>query len=94
MSISHYVAENYEEATKWARLSEIEHPSFTSNLRGLCAGLAATGKIEEARESAARLMALEPDFRLGIYEQTRMPYKAPELRNRFLTHLRLAGLPE
>ena len=94
MSISHYVAENYEEAIKWARLSEIEHPSFTSNLRGLCAGLAAIGKIEEARESAARLMALEPDFRLGIYEQTRLPYKTPELRNRILSHLRLAGLPE
>ena len=94
MSISHYVAENYEEALKWARLSEIEHPSFTSNLRGLCAALAAAGKIDEARESATRLLALEPDFRLGIYEQTRLPFKAPEIRNRIMSHLRQAGLPE
>jgi adenylate cyclase len=94
MSMSHYVAGNYDEAIKWARLSEIEHPSFTSNVRGLCASLSAAGKIEEARETAATLMALEPDFRLSIFEKTRLPYKPPALRKKFMSHLRLAGLPE
>jgi adenylate cyclase len=94
MSIAHYTAGKYEQAIKWARLSEIEHPSFTSNVRGLCACLSASGKIEEAREWAAKHMALEPDFRLATYERTRMPYKPPELRRTYMNHLRLAGLPE
>lgn len=94
ISIAHYSAGDYEESLKWARLSEIEHPSFTSNLRGLCTVLSALGMIEEAREMADRLMALEPEFRLGTYEQTRLPYEAPEIRRRFMEHLRLSGLPE
>ena len=94
MSIAHYVAEDYDESLRWARLSEIEHPSFTSNLRGLCAALSAMGRLEEARATAKRLMVLEPEFRLGVYEDTRLPYKPPDLRQRILSHLRLAGLPE
>ena len=94
MSIGHYVAGDYEGSLKWARLSEIEHPSFTSNLRGLCVVLSAMGRIDEARKTADKLMAIEPEFRLGIYEQTRLPYKPPELRRRFMDNLRLAGLPE
>ena len=92
--MAHYVAGELDEAIKWARLSEIEHPSFTSNLRGLCASLVAAGNLDEARDTAARLMAIEPDFRLEIYEQTRLPFKSPEMRGQFMNHLRLAGLPE
>lgn len=94
LSIAHYVAENYHESIKWARLSEIEHPSFTSNLRGLCAALSAIGRIEDARETAKKLIVLEPEFKLAVYEGTRLPYKPPELRQRILGHLRLAGIPE
>lgn len=94
LSIAHYVAGNYDEALKWARLSDIENPLFTSNIRSLCSTLSAVGRVEEARAMAGRLMTLEPDFRLGYYERKRLPYKPPELRQKVMHHLRLAGLPE
>ena len=94
LSMAHYVAGNYDDALKWARLSDIENPLFTSNMRSLCLTLSAVGRIEEARAMADRLMALEPDFRLGYYERKRLPYKPPDLRRKVMHHLRLAGLPE
>lgn len=94
LSLAHYSAGAYDEAVKWARISEIEHPLYTSNLRMLCACLAGVGRIEEAREVTDRLLALEPGFTLGTYERTREPFKPSDLRRRFIDDLRRAGLPE
>ena len=94
LSIAHYVAGNYDDALKWARLSDLENPVFSSNVRLLCNILSAIGRIQEAREMGRRLVAIEPDFRLGYYERKRLPYKPPEFRKIAMQHLRLAGLPE
>ena len=93
-SIAHHCTGNYEEAVRWGRISETEYPLYTSNLRMLCACLAAVGRLHEAAEVADRLLALEPTFRLGHYERVRQPFKPPELGEQFVAHLRLAGLPE
>lgn len=94
LSLAHYSAGAYREAVKWARISEIEHPLYTSNLRLLTACLVAVDRIEEAREVADRLMAVEPKFGLQAYVRARLPFRPPELRGRFINHLRQAGLPE
>jgi adenylate cyclase len=91
-SIAHYVAGNYEESLRWARMSEIEHPLFTSNMRMLCASLAAVGDFRAAHQIADRLIAVEPNFTLDDYEVGRMPFKPDGLRAGFLEHLRSAGL--
>jgi adenylate cyclase len=75
-------------------MSAGENPAFTANLRFMIAAVAGLGRLDEAREAAARLMRLEPDFRLAEYLRTRMPFRDPAIRERFMSHLRAAGLPE
>jgi TolB-like protein len=94
LAIAHYVAGNYEDALKWARLSDMENPVFSSNVRLLCNILPAVGRIQDAHEMADRLLKIEPDFTLSYYEQKRLPYKAAHIRSRAMRHLFLAGLPE
>ncbi|MFO1024944.1 MAG: adenylate/guanylate cyclase domain-containing protein [Acetobacteraceae bacterium] len=91
---SHFAAGNPAEAAKWARASDIAAPRFTANLRILIGSLVASGAVEEAQATAARLIAHEPDFTLSRYESTLLPFQPPELRERLLTALRLAGLPD
>jgi adenylate cyclase len=91
-SVAHYVSGNFPESVKWARMSETEHPLFSSNLRMLCAGLAAVGDYLSARDVAERLLAIEPNFNLDTYEGVRMPFKPESLRRRFIANLRSAGL--
>ncbi len=78
---------------KWTKLSAAECPAYSANLRYLVASLSALGLIEEARGAAARLLQLEPAFRLDEFERTRQPFRKPELVTTFVTHLRRAGLP-
>jgi hypothetical protein len=49
----------------------------------LAAALAALGRIKEASEVAAAMMQLEPRFRLSVYERTRQPFRAPEIKDGF-----------
>jgi adenylate cyclase len=94
LGLAHFSAGAYDEAVKWGRISETEHPLYTSNLRVLAASLSAADRVEEAREVSDRLMALEPDFGLKAYERSRHPFKPTALRERFMEHLRRTGLPE
>lgn len=94
VSMAHYGNGNYEEAVKWGRLSAAENPTFTSNLRIMATSLAALDRLDEARDVASTLLKLEPDFRLKVYEQTRQPFRQPNIKVRFMEHLRRAGLPE
>jgi adenylate cyclase len=94
LGLAHFANGDYEEAARWTRMSAGENPAFTANLRFMIAAVAGLGRLDEAREAAARLMRLEPDFRLAEYLRTRMPFRDPAIRERYMSHLRAAGLPE
>jgi adenylate cyclase len=94
LNMAHYSTAAYEEAVRWGRMSANENPTYTANHRIMTAGLVALGRIEEAREVAASLMKLEPGFRLSVYEKTRQPFRVPEIKDRYMEHLRKSGLPE
>ncbi|WP_165943591.1 adenylate/guanylate cyclase domain-containing protein [Roseicella aquatilis] len=94
LAIAHYANGSYEESLTWARRSVGENPFYTSVRRSVIVALAGLGRIEEARQEAARLLELEPDFRLGPYERVRLPYEQAALRRRCMEHLRAAGLPD
>jgi adenylate cyclase len=94
LGLAHYVANNYEEAVKWASIADGENPAFTANLRFLAASLAALERLEEAHDVAARLMKLQPEFRLDEWSRTGQPFEAPEMKQKYLRHLRKAGLAE
>jgi adenylate cyclase len=94
LNLAYYAGGDYETAVKWGKMSYNENPRYTANLRYLAAGLAALGRIDNARSIAVELMQLEPDIRLDALQRTRMPFQDPAFRARFTEHLRSAGLPE
>jgi adenylate cyclase len=94
LAIAHYANGSYEEATRWARLSNADNPAHAATYKALAASLAAQGRIEEAHAAVARLLELEPTLRLSVYAETKLPIRDPDLRERMLAHLREAGVPE
>lgn len=94
LAIAHYARGSHEEAVRWIRRSAAENPLHGATLQVLAAALAACGRAEEAREVAARFMALRPSFSLDAYARQRIPFRAPALREGFLAHLRQAGIPD
>ena len=87
-----YVAGEHEEGIRWGRKAREENPRYTANLRFLAANLAAAGHLDEAREVSRALLAVEPGFRVDRFIEG-YAMRDPELRGRFGSHLRLAGLP-
>jgi adenylate cyclase len=93
LSIAHYSNGNYAEAIRWGRMAARENPVYTTTYRILAASLVASDRLDEARDSAAAVLNLEPDFRLGEYERTRQPFQSSQIKARYLQHLKKAGLP-
>jgi len=58
-----------------------------------CAGLAQTGRIEEARKFLATVRLEQPQLSIG-WIRASVPYQTPELMERFLDGMRKAGLTE
>jgi adenylate cyclase len=94
LMVAHYAHGNYQEAVKWGRMSANENPLYTANQRIFAGTLAGAGLLEEARKAAANVMQNQPHFRLSVYERTLQPFRDPQLKDKFMEHLRLAGLPE
>lgn len=94
LAIAHYAQGSYEETVRWIRRSAAENPLHGATLQVLAAALAAAGRPVEAREVAARFLALRPGFSLDLYARKRIPFRHPALREGFLAHLRDAGLPD
>ncbi|GJD98789.1 adenylate/guanylate cyclase domain-containing protein [Methylobacterium isbiliense] len=89
---AHYLDDSYDQAVAWARSAVAHNPSIRFNLRTLAASLAAAGYGREAAAAAAHLLRVQPTFRLNVYAP-RCPFPPPFLE-RWLGHLRSAGLPE
>jgi adenylate cyclase len=92
LGLGHYVAGEHDEGARWGRTARDENPRFTANLRFLAANLAAAGRLEEAREAAQALLALEPGFEVGAFTE-RYAIRDPDRRDQLTRHLRAAGLP-
>jgi adenylate cyclase len=94
LGYAQYAANELEQAIKWSRMAAGENPMFTANLRLLAAALAGLGRLGEASRIVAAIIEQEPDFSLSRYQETRQPFQAAEIANRFMSHLRAAGLPD
>jgi transcriptional regulator with AAA-type ATPase domain/TolB-like protein len=87
-----YVAGEHGEGARWGWKAREENPNYTATLRFLAANLAASGRIDEAREVGQALLGVEPSFQVGSFVD-RYAIRDPERQQRFARHLRLAGLP-
>ncbi|MPZ32031.1 MAG: hypothetical protein GEV13_13720 [Rhodospirillales bacterium] len=90
--IAHYANGDYGKSVAFARRAAGQKRTFRANLRMLAAGLIALGQIEEARATAATLMEVHPDFRLGRYREL-CPWQDGGMRETFIGRLHEAGLP-
>jgi adenylate cyclase len=90
--LAHYVGGRYEDAVRWARISDMHHPGLAVTARILAASLVVLGRLDQAQRAAARVLAIEPGFRIGVWK-LRSLFTA-EVRERYAQRLRLAGLPE
>jgi len=94
LNLAYYAKGEFQESVKWGRMSFEENALYTANHRVLIAGLVGLGQLEEARDVAAKMIQIEPAFRLKTYERTRQPFRHEQIKERYMQHLRAAGLPE
>jgi adenylate cyclase len=89
---AYYISGRLEEAISLGLRVIARCEPFTSNLRLLTVALMTAGRVDEARDMAARLLAADPGFRLSAFvEHTVLP---DPIRSDYITRLREAGLPE
>ena len=65
MGWAHLFAGHYDEASSWARKAALENPQWASTARVEAIAFALSGKIVEAREALARMLAITPNVRLS-----------------------------
>jgi adenylate cyclase len=80
----------FDEAVAAARNALQTKPAYTTACRCLAAALAHLGRDAEARKTVARLLEIEPDFRISQWVARSGQSQAQML----IDGLRKAGLPE
>jgi TolB-like protein len=83
----------FEEGASFARAALVQNPRFTGALLVLAASLAHHGKIEEAAVAVARLLRIEPNFKISRF-RSRRKFINEQLWQQVSRGIRLAGLPE
>ena len=90
---AHFACERYEEALGPLTLAVAAIPGFTPAHIALAACYVATGRGDEARAEIDAVRAAKPDYTLAFARDV-LPFKEEKTLERFLAHLREAGLPE
>jgi adenylate cyclase len=80
----------FDEAVAAAKKALSENPAFSTAYRCLASALAHLGREAEAKEAAARLLELEPNFHISDWWER--SWKSPT--QLYIDGLRKAGLPE
>jgi len=83
---AHFLSRRFDEAVPKLLLAIQDNPNFTLPYRGLAACFAKMGRLDEARDIAARLRAISP---LVVHDN--MIFRDPEQRELYLSGLRLAA---
>jgi tetratricopeptide (TPR) repeat protein len=92
LSIGHYARGDLDAAAEWGLRSVRANPNYTSNLRVTAAALAGAGRVAEARPLVARVMALEPGYRVAPMI-ARHAFRDDGARQTYGERLIAAGLP-
>jgi TolB-like protein len=93
IAVSHYLAGRYAESLRYATEAARVRPGFHGAHRLRCASLAQTRRIAEARSLLATVRTEQPQLSLA-WIRANVPYQTPELMERFLEGMRMAGLSE
>jgi TolB-like protein/class 3 adenylate cyclase/tetratricopeptide (TPR) repeat protein len=92
VSLAHFCLGRHEDGIASA-MKSVQFVADAHNLGAYIANSMALGRGAEAREAAAQLSSLHPDFRAS-HAQKVFPFRAQEMRDRITAALRDAGVPE
>jgi TolB-like protein len=92
LGAAHFVGERYGEAVEWERRALRDRPTYLVAHRLLAASLIHLGHPEAAREAMRALLAVAPGYTLAA-AAAHSAFRG-RTRERYLSALRLAGLPE
>jgi len=91
-ALGHFQRDRFAEAAAAAYKSNLANPAHSITWVQLAGSLAALGRLDEARAAAARVLELQPSFRIA--GQFAGVACAPDLAAKLGKALRAAGLPE
>jgi tetratricopeptide (TPR) repeat protein len=95
MGLANLFSGRYDEAASWARKAALERPESAVAARIEAIACALSGRIVEAQEALARMLAINPDVRLShLARGVAVRLRRAEDRALFMEGLRKAGLPE
>ena len=87
------VAGNYEDAIETSNRAAASKPDAKYPHIHLAAAYSATGRFEESKAEAAKVMQIDPKFNVNAWMKSRL-LKNPDDEKRYSDLLLLAGLPE
>jgi tetratricopeptide (TPR) repeat protein len=93
ISLAHFCAGRYDDASSWAEKALGEAPNYAPALRALAAADALSGRLEGAQKAIARMRELGSAYRVSDAKD-RLPLRRPDDLARYEEGLRKAGLPE
>jgi TolB-like protein/Flp pilus assembly protein TadD len=93
VAAGNFYLKKFDEAASWAKRGAAKLPEHTSALRYLAAALAHAGRLDEAREVVATLLARQPNSSLTRSREGNS-LRHPWMSDLYVEGLRLAGLPD
>jgi TolB-like protein len=90
---AHFVAGRFEQAAAWAEKSIRERAGVPGPRRLLATSLAHLGRVDEAREVVRRVLEITPHATVANIQRA-IHFGRPKDLERYISGLRLAGLPE
>jgi TolB-like protein/class 3 adenylate cyclase len=92
ISFAHLVLGQYEKG-RVSALQSIQVVKDAHTMGACIMNAVCAGRLEEAKEAAAQLLQLQPDFRAS-HSIKAFPVRSPEIRDRIVAALVEAGVPE
>jgi DNA-binding SARP family transcriptional activator/Tfp pilus assembly protein PilF len=91
-AIAHVIKGDYDKAVSIGRRVTRARPEFVNGYKPLIAALGHLGRRDEATPYVDKLLSLEPGFTVERFGKV-YPFKHARDRERYMTGLRLAGVP-
>lgn len=92
-TVAYTIKGDYEQAVIVGRRVVKGNPDFINGYKPLIAALGHLGRRDEAKPYIEKLLSLEPNFSVKRFGKV-YPFKHAADRERYMTGLRLAGVPE
>jgi adenylate cyclase len=94
LGLAHYMLKQYETAIAALAEAASRSPRHRPGRQWLAAAYAQVGQVERAREEAAAVMLMEPNFTIERIAKQHCPFNRSEDAEHLFEGLRKAGLPE